>query len=136
MMKNHFIILFLIIVFTDVRAQNNEPSPEKEQKLENMTEKQDAQTTDDSYWQQLDDFSKHKINLNGAEERDLQDLQLLSALQIQNFFSYQKFFGKFLSIYELQAIPDWDIETIKSLLPYVMVRDNSSINETIFQRLQ
>jgi len=135
-MKNALFILFFVSLWVNVHSQNNEPSAEQEQKLENITEKQDAQTTDDSYWQQLEYYSKHRLNLNEVEERDLEDLQLLTALQVQNFFSYRKFFGKFLSIYELQAIPDWDIETIKSLLPYIMVRDNSSIDETIGQRLR
>ncbi len=134
-MKIPLLVSFLLIVINGF-AQSEPPTPEREQQLETMTEKQDAETTDDSYWQQLEEYSKHRINLNIAAEDELQDLQILTALQIQNFFNYRKIFGKFLSIYELQAIPDWDLGTIKNILPFVRVTDVSSINETLSQRLK
>jgi hypothetical protein len=134
-MKILLVILFSFAVI-DSFAQSEPLTPAREQQLETMTEKQDAETNDDSYWQQLEEYSKHRINLNSATKDDLESLQMLTALQVQNFFSYRKIFGHFLSIYELQAIPGWDVETIKNILSFVKVVDVSSIDETLSKRLK
>jgi hypothetical protein len=135
-MKHSFLIALMLICYDQISAQNNESlTPAQEERLETITEKQDAETNDDSYWQLLDGYKKHPINLNVAEEEQLEDLQLLNALQIKNFISYRQLFGHFLSMYELQAIPSWDIETIRILLPYIMVEDAMSLNENLIKRM-
>lgn len=134
-MKILLLLSFLLSVLFGF-AQSQPPTPEREQQLETMTEKQDAETNDDSYWQQMEEYRRHKINLNIVEQNELEDLQMLTALQIQNFFSYRKIFGNFLNIYELQAIPDWDIGTIKNMLPFIKVSDASVLHETLLQRLE
>lgn len=81
------------------------------------------ETEDDAQWQQLHALSKHKINLNNADEETLQLLGLLSALEIGSFLHYRNLLGPLLSIYELQAIPGFDLPLIRRLLPYVRVGD-------------
>jgi len=135
LIKKQFIILFFWLLGINSFAQNNElSSPIKEQEIENSTEKNDAETNDDFYWQRLEAFRKHPVDLNMAEETDLEDLQLLTGLQVQNFLSYRRIFGKFLSIYELQSIPGWDINTIKNVLSFVTVNNENFLQETLKQR--
>lgn len=90
---------------------------EYEQQLELLAEKENIVTDDDAYLQQLD----HPLNLNTATEEDLQALQLLTALQVYNFLQYRKLLGNLVHIYELQAIPGWNIATIKTILPYISI---------------
>jgi len=118
-------------------AQNNQPiKPVEEQRLENMAEKQDAETNDDSYLQMMEEYRKHPINLNIAAEEQLQDLQLLTPLQIKSFLSYRQLFGDFLSLYELQAVPLWDIETIRDLLPFIVLKYELQMSEAVLKRLR
>ncbi len=42
--------------------------------------------------------------------------------------------GAFISIYELQAVPDWDIETIQKVLPYVIVGNTVPLHADLKQR--
>ena len=137
-MKNFLTILFfLLLIFVKSNAQEPESSnPMVEEQMENLTEKQDAETKDDSYWQQLDEFKKNKININNAAEDDLKELKLLTDLQISSFFEYRKLFGMFISKYELQAIPNWDIETIEQIIPFIKVEDNTSLIENFAKRLK
>ena len=93
------------------------------QQLENFTDARQADITDDSYLQQLDYFKRHPVNLNTADANDIRELIFLSDLQIDNFISYRKLLGKLISIYELQAIPSFDLATIKKILPYVTISD-------------
>jgi hypothetical protein len=55
-------------------------------------------------------FLKEPINLNYADAGLLEQLNLLSPVQISNLLSYRKLLGNFISIYELQAIPAWNLQ--------------------------
>jgi hypothetical protein len=114
-----------------------EPPPVVEQQLENLTEaSDDAATEDDSYLQELVQFIKDPVNLNYTDEGQLKELKLLSPIQIGNFFLYKKLLGNFISIYELQAIPDWDIDLIRRLKPYIMVSSKVDMFNSIGSRLK
>jgi hypothetical protein len=139
----------LIFIFTGTcysiaTAQEKIPPPVKaeppttiEEQLENLTEaNEDAVTEDDSYLQDLFHFIRQPINLNYAKEGLLQQLYLLSPIQIRNLMLYRKAFGNFLHIYEIQAIPGWDIFTIKKILPYITVSEKADVVGSLSSRLK
>lgn len=132
-MKMHF-LFYCIFCFVTANTFAQEVPNETEQQLENLTEAEDAETEDDYYLQELSHYKKSPLNLNNAEAEDLQDLRVLTDLQIQNFLSYRRLLGKLISVYELQAIPSWDIITIKRLLPYIIVSNAQSFTEQIASR--
>ncbi len=107
-----------------------------EQQLENLTDADQSETEDDNQLLQLEQFRTHPVNLNQADENDLKELRILTGLQIANFISYRKLFGNFITLYELQAIPSWDINTIKKLLPYITISKAVSIDEEFKKRLR
>lgn len=61
------------------------------------------------------------LDLNTATPDDLAVLFILSEEQLRSFFHYRAKAGALLSLYELQAIPGFDIYTIRRLLPFVTV---------------
>jgi hypothetical protein len=107
-----------------------------EQQLENLTDVDQSETEDDSYHQQWERFRRNPLNLNTADENDLRELKILSGLQIANLISYRKLVGKFISIYELQAVPSWDTQIIKKLLPFITVAQSMDIQEVFRTRLK
>lgn len=129
-----FIILLLFTIHHSLFTFSQEPTTE--QQLENLTDADQSETEDDSYLQQLEQFIQNPINLNTADENDLRDLRILSDLQISNLISYRKFFGKLISIYELQAIPSWDIYTIKRILPFITLAEPVSIKDVFSKRFK
>jgi hypothetical protein len=84
----------------------------------------------------LNHFLRHPINLNYADAGVLEQLHLLTPLQISNFFSYRKLLGSFLSIYELQAIPTWDLVTIRRIRPYIIVSQKTEVFNSISKRIK
>lgn len=92
-----------------------------EQQLEDQTNAGEGETEDDAYLQELQQFRKDPINLNTADAEELKQLRIITDLQIANLISYRFLLGKLISIYELQAVPSWDIITIKKILPFVTV---------------
>ncbi len=102
--------------------------------MEDLAAATDGETEDDSYLQQLQEWKKHPLDLNGASESDLKDFLFLKPLQIQSFVAYRLLLGKFISIYELQAVPFWDVETIVRIKPYIFVGSALSVHEDMQQR--
>lgn len=72
---------------------------------------------------------QNPLNLNKADKNELQSLFILSEFQINNFFTYKNRLGPLLSIYELQAIPGFDLATIYKLLPFVYIEHQESFND-------
>ncbi len=108
-----------------------------EQQLEATTENNDDnETEDDSFLQQMQHFLQAPVNLNTADAALLKELLVLTPLQIENIITYRKLFGNFISIYELQAIPGWNVRAIQRILPYVTVSINTTIAGTFKERLQ
>lgn len=58
-----------------------------------------------------------RLSVNHASATELEGLQLLTPDQIVQFLLFRKTFGHFISLMELQAIPYWDIETVKKCCP-------------------
>lgn len=145
-MKRSFTIKFLFVylfivacIFYSAKAQEkpSEPPPIVEQQLENLTENSDdVETEDDSYLQEMKHFLDDPINMNTAMESDLEELKLLSALQIQNLISYRNLFGNFISIYELQAVPGWNVSMIRRIRPYITVNDQPALFASLATRLK
>lgn len=98
-----------------------------EQALEDLASAEELETEDDSYLQQLSQLRRYKLNLNIATITDLQIFRFLNELLLLQIINYRNLMGPFLSIYELQAVPGWDVETIQRILPYVTVGPAESI---------
>lgn len=114
-------LLTLLSIALSCTVHAQEPLPVQEQQLENQAERSDMETEDDTYWQQLESLRRHPLDLNVATLADLEGLPMLNALQIANFLRYRSLLGKLVSLHELQAIPAWDVQTIRQLLPLVML---------------
>ena len=113
-MKIWFVLMLMLFIAIHSTAQVTEPAtPITEQQLENITENnEDMETEDDSYLQQIVQYIKNPISLNTADVAELIQLRILTPLQIQNFILYRNLVGNLVDLYELQAVPGWDIGTI------------------------
>ncbi|MCB0644561.1 MAG: helix-hairpin-helix domain-containing protein, partial [Phaeodactylibacter sp.] len=72
-------------------------------------------------FEELEIYRNHPLDLNKAPAEDLAALRLLSDQQIDHLITYRLQNGPLIAIYELQAIPGFDLPTIRRVLPYVKV---------------
>lgn len=126
--------MFIGLLLLKSAAQENVINLKTQEQLEDLAAANDGETEDDTYIQQLQEWKKHPINLNDADESDLQNFLFLKPLQIRSFITYRSLLGKFISIYELQAIPFWDVETILRIKQFVFVGSELSMHEDMVQR--
>ena len=132
-MKRRFIILTALF-FSIFTCTGQEIPVSTEQQLENQTDADQGETEDDTYLQELEHFRRNPLNLNTADADELKQLRIVTDLQIVNLISYRNLFGKLISIYELQAVPAWDVNTIRKLLPFVTAATPVSLAEEAGKR--
>lgn len=127
----YIIIISILQLCVRVAAQPPPVTIRQEQQLETLAEREETMLEEDTYLEQLEVFRRHPIHLNTASPEELQLLQLLSAMQVHALIQYRALLGKIIHVYELQAIPHWDIATIQKILPYVTIRDVVTISSRI-----
>ena len=137
-MRKLLICIATVLTAAQVTAQVTEPiTPNTEQQLENITaNNEDLETEDDSYLQQMLQFIKNPIELNDADVTELNQLRMLTPIQMQHFILYRNLFGKLVDLYELQAVPGWDMQTIQKIRPYISVSMQVSAAVVLKTRLK
>ena len=120
------LFLFLCIHFPTITFSQEIPVTTQQQ-LENQTDADQGETEDDTYLLELEHFKKNPVNLNSADADELKQLRIITDLQIANLITYRNLFGKLISIYELQAVPAWDVLTIRKLVPFVTTATGLSL---------
>lgn len=127
-MKQVLLLAFILSV-NALLAQTQPDGTDVQEVIENTASQNESESFDyDAYIDELEQFKKNPINLNKADENTLNDLPLLLPAQIASLLQYITLHGKLLSIYELQAVPGFDLITIQRILPFVMV--DSDISDT------
>lgn len=59
------------------------------------------------------------LDINRATEEQLAGTLILSSTQVKSLVAYRHTTGPFLSLYELQAVPGFDLATIRRLVPFI-----------------
>jgi hypothetical protein len=126
-----WILTILIVSFCIAPsiAQQSEPEPASElypNQLEESAEDEEGESENDYDAQQLAYFIKHPLDINGS---DLDQLPLIGPLLVSNLTAYRKLLGDLIDLHELQAVPGFTIEIIKSILPYVTIKKDISISD-------
>ncbi len=117
------ISVFCIITMSKVHSQVTKDEV-IQQRVEFISEQLETENLDlTNIVEVFEYYYSHPLNLNSADAEQLRDLLLLSDVQINDLLLHRKHYGKLISIYELQSLEYWDMETIFMVLPFVRVDD-------------
>lgn len=95
-----------------------------QQRIEFVVEQSGDEDVDfTTYFEVLNEFYEHPINLNKTDVEELKSLGLLNEFQIRDVLLHMELFGKLLTIYELQSLKYWDLTTIQLVMPFITVDD-------------
>jgi len=118
------IVISLLFLCSGISAFSQEKSEVVQQRIEFIAEQLETEEIDlTNVVQQLNYYFDHPLNLNGATAEELDELNLLSDVQISDLLLHIKLFGKLITIYELQSLEYWDLQTIQLVQPFVKVDD-------------
>lgn len=95
------------------------------QQLENLAALSDDEP-DETVLFQLNHWLAHPLDLNTVGAEELKLFPFLSALHVGQFIRYRQQAGRLVDVHELQAVPGWDLATIRELLPYVTVHNREN----------
>lgn len=93
------------------------------QRIESLLEETDAELDYAELLQELEALMQNPLNLNTATADDLRRLIFLNDIQIYKLLNHISMFGRLISIYELQAVDGFDMETIQAIQPFVTVTE-------------
>lgn len=129
------IIVILILCTISAKAQTQEDNFIKdliESIAENLPDDFDLSELQD----RLTFYKKKPINLNNTNPEELKTLFFLSPIQISNVFTHIKTNGKFIDVLELQSVPEFDVETISRLLPFVTLNEQDLVDKITLRNLR
>lgn len=113
--------------------------PKKEVDLEILADQlfgfQDLDLNYQELYENIALILSNPINLNKATAEQLRFLNLLSEYHVQNLLKYREEYGDMLSVYELQAVPGFDLPTINKIIPFVTV-DNATTQGSLWKRIR
>lgn len=106
-----------------------------EQRIEDIAGTLDEGTELDytNLFEVLSYYFEHPLNLNSANAEELRELYLLTDVQITSLQRHLENFGSLRSIYELQAIENFDLETIRNISYFVTVKPTLSFKDFSFK---
>jgi hypothetical protein len=123
-MMKLIVIIALLILSGSFNLYSQEKKEVIQTRIEFISEQLEAESVDlTDVIAQLSYYYDRPLNLNSATVEELQSLSLLTDIQINDLMLHRKLFGKLISIYELQSLTYWDMETIMNVLPFVKVDD-------------
>jgi DNA uptake protein ComE-like DNA-binding protein len=126
-MLKHTLHIFLIFSALQAFAQRDTTRQSNSEVNQDAIENLILSTQNDNgfelntTFEHLEYYSKHKLNLNKTTREELSGLGILTEPQVEALFQYRKKLGDLIAIQELQAIPTFDLGTIRKILPFVTV---------------
>ncbi len=119
------ILLFIILLWAARAGAQTYKRPEidVEDFIEQLFNLQSSDVNYEDLYEQLLLMYANPLDLNSASPDELRNTMILSEEQIQAFLLYRQKNGKLLSVYELQAVPGFDLKTIYALMPFAEVSE-------------
>ncbi len=117
------LLLFIVVLSAEI-ALSQDPKKQQiiEQRIEFIGETlEDSDIDLTTYFDDLFNYYDNPLNLNSATEGELIRLHLMTDVQIVSLLNYRKLYGDFITIYELAAIDELDLNAIELILPFVVV---------------
>jgi len=119
-----YLLVFLFTGIGCIQAQTTDVEKALEQikdQLEIISSNTDVELDFNTLLDELTYYFNNPLNLNTANHDDLQNLYLLSELQINALLSHIEKNGKLVALEELQTVDGFDLKTIRAILPFVKI---------------
>ena len=103
-----------------------DPETVVESLIEELIEEAEEEYDYSDIFERLEFYLRNPIDLNKTDEKELNELYILSPFQINELLNHRELSGNFISIYELQAIEGFNDQSIQRLLPFVSVSQGNN----------
>jgi len=127
-MKFIFLLLFLLILFSKSAFAQSPPHPDidLQEFIERLFPVPDENLDFEALYEVLFQLYLNPIDINKADAELLSASYLLDPGLINNFLAYRRTHGPFISLYELQAVPGFNLKIIEQILPFLTIENSGS----------
>ena len=103
-----------------------------------LTQQEEDNLAYEDVYENLLLYYQSPLDLNNTNPDELTSLFILTPTQINNLLNHLRENGPLLSVYELQAVPNFDLITIYKILPFVTVQDPGlmATRQDLWQRIR
>ncbi|UBM60668.1 helix-hairpin-helix domain-containing protein [Marinilongibacter aquaticus] len=119
--------LILLMSFSGFAQKPPKPDIQMDQLIQQIAAVQNEDNNYEDLYESLMQFYLSPLDINSVSADELKSLNILSDSQIDELLSHREKYGALLSLYELQSIPSFDLQTIASLLPFVQIYPRTSL---------
>ena len=114
--------LGIFFIFLAVSASGQTKSEVIQQRMEFIAEEFETEEISlEDVFDNLSNYYDNPINLNSSSKEELEQLLLLSDIQINELFVYRDKMGSLKTIYELLEFQFWNNQTVENILPFVKI---------------
>lgn len=133
-------IVFIVTLTSTSINLTGQDYPRMDYSLEKLADDifpiQDLDLNYEELYENLAQLLTNPIDLNRASAEELRSILVLRESQVVEFIRYRQEHGSLLSIYELQAIPGFDLDLIYKIIPFTFIRDpKESFGKNIVRRI-
>ena len=104
--------------------------------IEELFDQQSENTNYEELYESLLLYYSHPIDINRATKEELLNIFVITNAQIDSLISYRNKYGKLISLYELQAVPGFRLNTIRKLAAFLEVNHRRGQQKKFLYRLQ
>jgi hypothetical protein len=87
--------------------------------------------------EELEYLQDNPINLNTAAASDLEKIWFLTDFQVQSLLDYRKSMGHIRSVYELQYVYGYSLQTVEQMKPFIVIAETIKVDsvKTAFRKI-
>jgi hypothetical protein len=136
MLRNNALILLLVSSLSiKVFSQEVPVETQDDQILESVSDQTESAFDFDTYTETLNDLRENPLDLNNADYEMMMNTGMFSPEQAIEIMNYRKRMSGFTTLYELQSLESMDLQTIRNLLPYIIIRPIDSKYKTPLKKM-
>src|SRR6478752_920360 len=120
------VFLFLFVGLFYALSLKSQDQSHTEDRIQDLFKLEDNVTYEEFY-ENISSYVNDPLDINNASYENLAQLMILTPMQINHLLNYRSKAGKMISLYELQVIEGFDMNTIQLLLPLITIKNNESI---------
>ncbi len=134
----YILLIFWLMPCLNLTAQSIEKKEIDIQRLiDELISYQDDDINYEELYENYLDLLNHPLDLNTASAEQLRNLFILNEMQVNSFLQYREDNGALLSEYELQSIPNFDLQSIEKILPFIIIKNpEEQLNNKFLKRIR
>ncbi len=135
-MKWTLLAIFIPVMLHAVAQDNPKDNVDLSRLTDDLLSFQDENIDYENKYENYAQLFSSPLNINKATSAELRLPGILTDQQIFELGTHINKYGPLLSIYELQSIPSFDLETIRRIQPFVVARDpKENVDRAFLHRL-